>query len=57
MKYEELKRLGPIIFVIYFAVMIVLRNTEYVLMKNVINYIFMAIFLIFFVLLFVNRYR
>ena len=57
MQFEEFRRLGPILVVIFFFTMIYLKGTENVLLINAVKYVFTAILLVYLIILYINRYR
>ncbi len=57
MKLQKLKNFGMVLSVVFIGFMVFLRDSELVLLRNIISYIFMGAFIVYLIILFVNRYR
>ncbi len=57
MRFEKIKSFGAVLVVALLGITILLRNTDYVLLRNAIGYVFMGVLIIYFIILYVNRYR
>ena len=57
MRFEKLKGFGAVLVVVFLGITILLRNTDYVLLRNVIGYVFIGVMIIYIIMLYVNRYR
>lgn len=57
MRLQKLKNFGMVLAVIFMGIMIFLRDSELVMLRNIIGYIFMGVFIVYIIILFFNRYR